>query len=185
VGERSRGRFATPADFPRQDCTLYRGLHVPRWGLGFVHRSTAIFCRAVPNPSVTIRSFFIAERARCVLTGSLPVADTREGASGRSPSRRCLRNHRSPRAPQWGCPTRLPGRRPRLPGCPARRLRRRRRRGCRRRRRGPRRRHRRRVSFLGDANISLGDAKSSLGDTLRARWVTLSSRWVTRYELAG
>jgi FAD synthase len=28
VGNRSRGRFATPADFPLQDSTLYRGLHV-------------------------------------------------------------------------------------------------------------------------------------------------------------
>jgi hypothetical protein len=29
-------------------------------GFGFVHRSRAIFCRAVPNPKVTIRNFFIA-----------------------------------------------------------------------------------------------------------------------------
>jgi hypothetical protein len=33
VGDRSRGRDATPADFPRHDGTLYRGLHVRRWGL--------------------------------------------------------------------------------------------------------------------------------------------------------
>jgi hypothetical protein len=30
VGDRSRGLFTTPADFPRQDCTPYRGLHVRR-----------------------------------------------------------------------------------------------------------------------------------------------------------
>jgi hypothetical protein len=46
---RSRGRYATPADFPRHDGTSYRGLRVRRWGLGFVHRSRTILCRAVPN----------------------------------------------------------------------------------------------------------------------------------------
>jgi hypothetical protein len=35
----------------------YRGLHVRRWGLGFVHRSRAILCRAVPNPRVTRFAF--------------------------------------------------------------------------------------------------------------------------------
>ena len=30
--------------------------------MGFVHRSRAIFCRAVPNLRVTIRDFFIAVR---------------------------------------------------------------------------------------------------------------------------
>jgi hypothetical protein len=39
---RSRGRFATPADSPHQDCSAYRGLHVRRESLGFVHRSRAI-----------------------------------------------------------------------------------------------------------------------------------------------
>jgi hypothetical protein len=29
-------------------------------GLGFVHHSRTIFCRAVPNPNITIRNFFIA-----------------------------------------------------------------------------------------------------------------------------
>ena len=29
-------------------------------GFGFVHRSRANFCRAVPNPNITIRNFFIA-----------------------------------------------------------------------------------------------------------------------------
>jgi hypothetical protein len=60
VGDRSRGRFATPAGFPRQDCSRYRGLHVRRERLGFVARSRTILCRPVPNPSVTIRNFFIA-----------------------------------------------------------------------------------------------------------------------------
>jgi hypothetical protein len=49
VGDRSRGRYATPADFSRHGGTPYRGLRVRRWGLGFVHHSRAIFCRAVPN----------------------------------------------------------------------------------------------------------------------------------------
>jgi hypothetical protein len=29
-------------------------------GFGFVHHSRTIFCRAVPNPNLTIRNFFIA-----------------------------------------------------------------------------------------------------------------------------
>jgi hypothetical protein len=41
----------------RHDGTPYRGLRVRRWGLGFVHRSRAIFCRPVPNARVTIRNF--------------------------------------------------------------------------------------------------------------------------------
>ena len=35
VGDRSRGRFATPAGFPLHDGTPYRGLHVRRESLGF------------------------------------------------------------------------------------------------------------------------------------------------------
>jgi hypothetical protein len=31
-------------------------------GFGFVHRSRTLFCRDVPNPYLTIRNFFIAER---------------------------------------------------------------------------------------------------------------------------
>jgi hypothetical protein len=57
---RSRGRFATPADFTLHDGTPYRGLHARRESLGFVHRSRAIFCRAAPNPNVTIRNLCIA-----------------------------------------------------------------------------------------------------------------------------
>jgi hypothetical protein len=60
VGDRSRGRYATPADFHLHDGAPYRRQHVRRWGLGFVHRSRAILCRAVPNRSVTIRNCCIA-----------------------------------------------------------------------------------------------------------------------------
>jgi hypothetical protein len=68
VGDRSRGRFTTPADFPRHGGAPYRGLRVRRWGLGFAHRSRATLCRAVPNPSVTIRNFCIAV-LQCTLPG--------------------------------------------------------------------------------------------------------------------
>jgi hypothetical protein len=68
VGDRSRGRYATPADFPGRDGTPYRGLRVRHWGLGFVHRSRTILCRPVPypnpnhnpNPTITIRDFVVA-----------------------------------------------------------------------------------------------------------------------------
>ena len=33
-----------------------------RRGFGFVHHSRTVFCRAVPNPNITIRNFFIAVR---------------------------------------------------------------------------------------------------------------------------
>ena len=36
------------------------GLRVLRWGLRFVHRPRAIFCRAVPNLFVTIRNLLVA-----------------------------------------------------------------------------------------------------------------------------
>jgi hypothetical protein len=62
VGDRSRGSYATPADFLRHDGTPYRGLRARRWGLGFVHRSRAILCRAVPNLSIMIRNLCIALR---------------------------------------------------------------------------------------------------------------------------
>ena len=48
-------------------------------GFGFVHRSIAIFCRAVPNPNITIRNFFIA--VRCVL---LRPGDRGACAAGRA-----------------------------------------------------------------------------------------------------
>jgi hypothetical protein len=57
---RSRGRFATPTDSPRRDGSPYSHVDVRRESLGFVHRARALFCRAVPNRSVTIRNFRIA-----------------------------------------------------------------------------------------------------------------------------
>jgi hypothetical protein len=56
----SRGRFATPADSPRHDCSPYS--HVRRESLGSGPRSRTIFpapC-AMPNHCVTIRHFFNA-----------------------------------------------------------------------------------------------------------------------------
>jgi hypothetical protein len=38
---------------------MYTYSHIRRESLGFVHRSRTIFCRPVPNLSVTIRNFFI------------------------------------------------------------------------------------------------------------------------------
>jgi hypothetical protein len=46
----SRGRFATPADFPLQDRSPHQGLHERRESLGFVHRARTSFCRLVPKP---------------------------------------------------------------------------------------------------------------------------------------
>jgi hypothetical protein len=63
VGDRPRGRYATPADFPLHGATPYRGLRVRRWGLGFVHHSRAILCRAVPNPSLLRRLYDAAGTA--------------------------------------------------------------------------------------------------------------------------
>ena len=51
MGNRSRGRFATPACFPLHDGTSYRELRARRCDLGFVHRSRANFCRAASNPN--------------------------------------------------------------------------------------------------------------------------------------
>jgi hypothetical protein len=42
VGGRSRGRFATPADFPQHDCSPCSHVHVRRERLGFIRRSRAI-----------------------------------------------------------------------------------------------------------------------------------------------
>jgi hypothetical protein len=46
----SRGRFVTPADFPLDDRSPCRGLHVRHEILGFVHRSRAIFCAKKAKP---------------------------------------------------------------------------------------------------------------------------------------
>jgi multidrug resistance efflux pump len=66
VGDRSRGRFATPTDSPLHDGSPYWGLHARRWGLGFVHRSRTILCRAVPNLNVTIRNSCVAVQVACL-----------------------------------------------------------------------------------------------------------------------
>jgi hypothetical protein len=55
VGDRPRGRFATPADSPRQDCSPYSQVHVRRDSLGFVHRSRSLFCRPRAKPWPTLR----------------------------------------------------------------------------------------------------------------------------------
>jgi hypothetical protein len=65
VGYRSRGRFATPADFPLHECGPYSHIHVRRDSLGVVHRSWTVFCRPVPNASITIRNLFVAVQANC------------------------------------------------------------------------------------------------------------------------
>jgi hypothetical protein len=58
----SRGRFVTPADFPLQDCSPDRGMHVRREILGCVTRSRTILYRPVPNLDVATRNFCIAVR---------------------------------------------------------------------------------------------------------------------------
>jgi hypothetical protein len=74
VGDRSRGRFATPADFPLQDCSPDRELHARRGRLGFVNRSRAsfCFCRAVPKLCVRFATIFdrCTGGVRCVQHGA-------------------------------------------------------------------------------------------------------------------
>ena len=60
MGDRSRRRFVTPADFPLNDCSPYSRVHVRRDSLGFFPRSRTIFCRPEPNPSSPIRNFCLA-----------------------------------------------------------------------------------------------------------------------------
>jgi hypothetical protein len=61
VGDRSRGRFATPADFPQLDCSPCSHVHVRRERLGVVHQDHFMSPRAKPLTSVTIRNFSIAD----------------------------------------------------------------------------------------------------------------------------
>ena len=56
----AHGAITRPADFPRHDGTLYRGIRVRRWGLGVVPHSRVILCHAVPTLRVTIRNCCIA-----------------------------------------------------------------------------------------------------------------------------
>jgi hypothetical protein len=51
VGDRSRGRFATRADFTLHGCCLYSHVHVSRDSLGLVPRPRTVLCR--PNPNAT------------------------------------------------------------------------------------------------------------------------------------
>jgi hypothetical protein len=64
----SRGRFATPADFPLHACSPYSHVHVRRERFGFLPRSRTFLCSPVPNrrvsyATVTIRSFLVGESA--------------------------------------------------------------------------------------------------------------------------
>jgi hypothetical protein len=47
LGTSGRRSLATPADFPLQDSSPYRGLHVRRESLGLVPRSMTLFCRQI------------------------------------------------------------------------------------------------------------------------------------------
>jgi hypothetical protein len=91
----SRGRFATPADYPRHDGTSYRGLHVHRECLGFVHRSRDSPFSVAPcqTYAVTIRNVCICTRSSaspCVsLTISPSPASPPRRSTTRRPSRIC------------------------------------------------------------------------------------------------
>jgi hypothetical protein len=94
VGDRSRGRYATPADSPRHDGTPYRGLHVRRWGLGFVHRSRTIIYVApsCQTLNIMIRNFCIAAgalgRAARGAHGGAARGDRGAGGGGLGPHAR-------------------------------------------------------------------------------------------------
>ena len=70
MGDRSRGRFATPADFPLHDGTPCSHVHVRRERLVFVHRSRTIFCQRLPSDSRTFASLY-AGSVRTAYTWSL------------------------------------------------------------------------------------------------------------------
>ena len=65
VGDRSRGRYATPP-ISRYG-SPYSHVHVRRWGLGFVHRSKAILCRrtcqTLKSRFATSSSLYLSGRA--------------------------------------------------------------------------------------------------------------------------
>jgi hypothetical protein len=79
-GGRSRGRFATPADAPLEECSPYSHEHVRRESLGVVHRSSAIFCRPAPN----LRRYAIRN---CVLAVQRCTGSTFAGLSVTSPAK--------------------------------------------------------------------------------------------------
>jgi hypothetical protein len=66
--DRSRGRFVTPAGFPLQNCSPYKRLHVRCESAGVVHRSRRIFCRPVPNLSLSLVDKTPLRVDTCVLT---------------------------------------------------------------------------------------------------------------------
>jgi hypothetical protein len=80
VGDRSRGRYATSADFPLHDCSPYSHVHVRRESLGFVHRSRTSFCRPRAQPLfATFASLharapcsFVHVHGQCMCTGKAP-----------------------------------------------------------------------------------------------------------------
>jgi hypothetical protein len=93
-GDRSRGRFATPADFLLHDCSPYSHVHVRRESLGFVPRSRTIFCRPVPSKppfrfatctSLCCPSMFAISSHRCRgwSAGRVQRHRARAGAHGR------------------------------------------------------------------------------------------------------
>jgi hypothetical protein len=106
----SRGRFAMPADSPRHDGSPYRGLHARRWGLGVVHRSRSILCRAVPNLSVANSRLFsvaVGSPAAAAFATRAPGGLRRHGHGARtsttSHTRRCCA-HCEPRRGQYNTP---------------------------------------------------------------------------------
>jgi hypothetical protein len=63
----SRGRFATPADFPRHGCSPYRGVRRGRFGALCLVQG--LFSVAPCHPNSPIRNLFIANQTyRCRLT---------------------------------------------------------------------------------------------------------------------
>jgi hypothetical protein len=69
VGDRSRGRFATPAEFPLDDCSQYRGLHVRREFLVFVHRSgpfSVAPCQTLALRFATFSPLYVVGAAVCL-----------------------------------------------------------------------------------------------------------------------
>jgi hypothetical protein len=97
VGGRSRGRYATPADSPLHGGTPYGGLHVLRWGLGFVHRSRKILCRAVPTLKLqqpaaqgSLTSCLNFDLPKIILFAHLILVLTSDGPSNIAPLNRCI-----------------------------------------------------------------------------------------------
>jgi hypothetical protein len=84
VGDRSRGRYATPADFLLHDSTPYRELRVRRWDLGVVHRSRTFLCRRAEPKSHDSQRLH-----RCTTRGPHNVTT--------------LRGWREARERQWSC----------------------------------------------------------------------------------